>query len=110
MTELLVFITDADPVANATIGQVYLTTYPIHYIFHISENLPKNLKSKLCDQYNKFICDFFICHNSICEELFYKKWTGFIEKYSNMKDYLIRALYPDRRKSFFRSCDCRSDQ
>ena len=91
MTELLVFV---DPTADATIGQIYLTIYPIYCIFHISKNLPKNLKSKLYDQYDKFIYDFFICCNNMSEELFYKKWLSLIEKYPSAKDYLIRALYP----------------
>src|SRR6266540_2884215 len=55
MTKPLVFITDADPAADAAIGQVYLTTYSIYCIFHINENLLKNLKSKLYDQYNNFV-------------------------------------------------------
>jgi len=94
MTELLVFV---DPTADATIGQIYLTIYPIYCIFHISKNLPKNLKSKLCDQYNSFVCDFFICRNNVCEELFYQKWASLIEKYPSVKDYLMRALYSSRQ-------------
>src|SRR6266540_223599 len=97
MTELLVFVTDADPAADAVIRQIYLTTYPIHCIFHISENLLKNLKSKLCDQYDSFVRDFFICHNNLCEELFYQKWASLIKKYPSVKDYLMRALYPSRQ-------------
>ena len=97
MTELLVFITDADLTADAAIGQIYLTTYPIHYIFHISENLSKNLKSKLSDQYDNFVCDFFRCHNSVCEELFYERWLNLIKKYFSVKDYLMKALYPSRQ-------------
>ena len=41
MIELLVFVTDADPAADIAIKQIYLTTYPIHYIFHISETYQK---------------------------------------------------------------------
>src|SRR5436305_801569 len=47
MAEPLVFVTDADPAVDAAIVQVYETTYSIHCIFHIGENLPKNTKSKL---------------------------------------------------------------
>ncbi|RHZ64231.1 hypothetical protein Glove_326g241 [Diversispora epigaea] len=96
MVEPLVFVTDADPAADA-IGQIYVSTYQIHCIFHISENLPKNLKSKLGDQYENFVHDFYLCRNSICEELFYKRWSNLTEKYSNTKDYLMRALYPNRQ-------------
>src|SRR6266540_1436931 len=96
MTEPLVFVTDADPAADAAIRQIYLTTYPIYCIFHISKNLPKNLKFKLYDQYDSFVRDFFICRNNVCEELFYQKWASLIEKYPNVKDYLMKALYPSR--------------
>ena len=70
MTEPLVFITNADP---AAVAQVYKMTYQIHCIFHISENLPRNLKSKLYNQYESFVRDFFLCCNSLCEEDFYER-------------------------------------
>ncbi|CAG8668959.1 2853_t:CDS:2, partial [Ambispora gerdemannii] len=73
MTEPLVFVTDADPAAEAAIGQIYEATYQVHCIFHISENLPKNLKSKLYNQYESFIYDFYQCH------------------------YLMRVLFPSRQ-------------
>ena len=72
ITEPLVFVTDADPAADAAIGQIYENTYSIYCIFHISENLSRNLKSKLYDQYESFIHDFFLCRNSLCEKYFYK--------------------------------------
>lgn len=97
MTEPLVFVTDADPAVDAAIGQIYESTHQVHCIFHISENLPKNLKSKLCDQYESFLHDFYLCRNSVSEELFYERWSNLIEKYSSTKDYLMRALYPNRQ-------------
>jgi hypothetical protein len=97
MTEPLVFVTDADPAMDAAITQIYETTHPIHCIFHISENLPKNVKSKLGDQYESFVQSFFSCRNSLCEELFYERWSKLIEKYPSIKDYLMRALYPSRQ-------------
>ena len=96
MTELLVFATDADPATDAAIAQIYKDTYPIHCIYHISENLPKNTKSKLSGQYENFVRDFYFCRNSLCEEHFYERWTKLIEKYPTVKDYLIRTFYPSR--------------
>ena len=93
MAKPLVFITDADPAVDAAIRQVYETTYPVHCIYHINENLLRNIKSKFSDQYDECICDFYQCHNSLCEELFYEKWTKLIEKYPSVKDYLMKALY-----------------
>jgi hypothetical protein len=97
MTEPLVFVTDADPAMDAAIAQIYETTYSVHCIYHISENLPKNVKSKLGDQYENFVQSFFSCRNSLSEELFYGRWSKLIEKYPSIKDYLMRALYPSRQ-------------
>ena len=72
MAEPLVFVTDADPAMNAAIKQVYETTYPVHCIYHIGENLPKNTKSKLSDQYeNLFVT--FICVAIVCVKNFFTK-------------------------------------
>ncbi|CAG8555213.1 5369_t:CDS:2 [Ambispora gerdemannii] len=95
MIELLVFITNADSAADAAVRQTYQNTYSVYCIFHISENLPKNLKSKLHSQYESFVHDFFLCRNSLCKENFYERWSQLTEKYSNVKDYLMRALYPN---------------
>ena len=97
MAEPLVFVTDADPTADAAIGQVYETTHPIHCIYHINENLPKNTKSKLSNQYENFVRDFYICRNSLSEEVFNERWSKIIEKYPSVKDYLMRTLYPSRQ-------------
>ena len=97
MTEPLVFVTDADSAANAAIGQVYEMTYPVHCIFHIGENLPKNTKSKLSNQYEDFVRDFYICRNSLCKDLFDQRWSKLIEKYPSVRDYLMRTLYPSRQ-------------
>ena len=91
--EPLAFITNADPAADAAVAQVYEMTYQIHCIFHISKNLPRNLKSKLHNQYESFVHDFFLCRNSLCEEDFYERWSQLTETYVNIKDYLMRALY-----------------
>jgi len=97
MTEPMVFVTDADPAMDAAVVQIYDTAYPIHCIFHISENLPKNLKAKLGNEYDSFVRDFFLCRNSLCEELFHQRWAKLIEKYPNANHYLMRALFPSRK-------------
>src|SRR5256884_5426717 len=97
MVEPLVFVTDADPAMDAAIAQLYETTHQIHCIFHISENLPKNVKSKLGDQYENFVKNFFQCRNSLYEKLFNERWFKLVKKYPSIKDYLMRALYPSRQ-------------
>ncbi|PKC08368.1 hypothetical protein RhiirA5_500028 [Rhizophagus irregularis] len=39
--------TNADPVLDAAIPIIFSEIYPAHCIFHITQNLPKNLKAKL---------------------------------------------------------------
>jgi len=97
MSEPLVFVTDADPAADSAIGQAYEMTHPIHCIYHINENLPKNTKSKLSNQYENFVRDFYLCRNSLCEELFHERWSKLIEKYPSVKEYLMKTLYPSRQ-------------
>ena len=72
MTEPMVFVTDADPAMDAAVVQIYDTAYPIHCIFHISENLPKNLKVKLGNEYDSFVQDFF-CVITVCARNFSSK-------------------------------------
>jgi MULE transposase domain len=69
----------------------------VHCIYHINENLPKNTKSKLSNQYEEFVHDSYLCHNSLCEELFHERWSKLIEKYPSVKEYLMKTLYPSRQ-------------
>ncbi|GBC30334.2 protein FAR1-RELATED SEQUENCE 5-like [Rhizophagus irregularis DAOM 181602=DAOM 197198] len=66
-----VIITDMDPAVDATCQSVYKSTYHIHYIWHLSQNLPKHLKSKLGrENYKKFIHDFWKAQNSLSVNVF----------------------------------------
>ena len=56
---LAVIITDADPAMDAAIAQIYPLTKHLHCIWHIGQNLPKNLKGKLCEDYEIFAKKFF---------------------------------------------------
>ena len=50
----IVMFTDADPALDAAIPIVFPETYPAHCIFHIAQNLPKNLKAKLGGKWDDF--------------------------------------------------------
>ena len=54
-TFLSVIITDNDLVIDTAIANLMPDTYHIHCIYHIGQNLLKNLKSKLGSEYNDFI-------------------------------------------------------
>src|SRR5256885_17214018 len=60
MAEPLVFVTDADPAADAAVCQIYESTYQIHCIFHISENLPK-ISNQSFTINMKALCTTFSC-------------------------------------------------
>src|SRR5439155_285591 len=51
-------------------------------------------KSKLSNQYEDFVRDFYICRNSLCKDLFDQRWSKLIKKYPSVRDYLMRTLYP----------------
>ena len=50
-----VIITDSDPAVDAAVKEIFTTTYPVHCAFHITQNLHKNLRKPLGDQYEKFL-------------------------------------------------------
>jgi hypothetical protein len=51
-------ITDANPAMDAAIAQIYSQTKHLHCIWHIGQNIPKNLKSKLHGNYEEFAKKF----------------------------------------------------
>ena len=60
-----VILTDADPAVDSAIRQVFPSTYPIYCIYHIIQNLHKNLRKVLGDKYQNFLNEFYLCHNRI---------------------------------------------
>ncbi|CAG8636068.1 16722_t:CDS:2, partial [Racocetra persica] len=65
-----VFITDMDPTMNAACKNIYKNTYYIHCIWHLSQNLPKRLKSKLGHK----------ARNSLSVNVFEQQFQALIEK------------------------------
>src|ERR1700742_2933594 len=88
----VVIITDSDPAVDAAIRQVLMSTYPIHCAFHISQNLDKNLRKLLDNEYQSFIHDFYSCRNCIIEEIFQQRFNKIIEDYPKAK-YYMEHLY-----------------
>jgi hypothetical protein len=93
----LVFFTDADPAMDAAIPVQFPNSYHAHCIYHIGQNLPKNLKGKLGQHYSDFIKNFYKCRNSLCEALFIAQWNDLLEKFPLAKDYLLRVLWPSKK-------------
>jgi len=73
-----VFITDGDPAVNAAVIVKFPDAFHMHCIWHISQNLPKQLKGKLGSSFNDFMKDFYKARNSLTEGQFYERyWLTF---------------------------------
>lgn len=90
-----VILTDSDPAVDAAVKEIFTNTYPIHCAFHITQNLHKNLRKPLGDQYEKFIQDFYHCRNSLVHTTFSNRFAKLIEEYPQSKRYL-EGLYESR--------------
>lgn len=84
--------TDSDPALISSIKNVYPLTNHILCIFHIDLNLKKNLRRKLGSKFETFHSDFYICHNSLCKDLFESRWTKLLKDYPTVTKYL-NTLY-----------------
>ncbi|GBB94191.1 hypothetical protein RclHR1_23080002 [Rhizophagus clarus] len=65
-----VIFTDSDPSMIQSIKEIYPDTKHLLCIFHIDLNLQKKLKKKLGNKFEEFCHKFYICRNSLCEDLF----------------------------------------
>src|SRR3954451_19376217 len=90
-----VIITDSDPAVDAAVKEVFTTTYPVHCAFHITQNLHKNLRKPLGDQYEKFLKDFYKYRNSLIQTTFQNRFAKLIEDYSQSQCYL-EGLYKSK--------------
>ncbi|CAG8555066.1 2055_t:CDS:2 [Dentiscutata erythropus] len=83
---------------DAAIDTIYSDSYPLHCIYHISQNLIRNLKAPLDNKYNNFAKDFFLCRNDLSPAGFEKQWCKLIAIYSNAAKYLNSELYPSKER------------
>ena len=74
-----VFVTDSDPAVNAAVLVQFPNAFHIHYIWHISQNLPKQLKGKLGFSFDDFMKDFYKARNSLREEQFNERYLKYYQ-------------------------------
>ncbi|CAG8752902.1 20050_t:CDS:2, partial [Dentiscutata erythropus] len=86
--------TDVFPsvIIDAAITNIMPNTYHIHCIYHIEQNLLKNLKSKLESEYNDFIKAWYKIRNTISQTEFDYLWDSLLEQYPALASYLNRSL------------------
>ncbi|CAB5394861.1 unnamed protein product [Rhizophagus irregularis] len=84
----IVIITDSDPAVDAAIRQTLPSSYPIHCAYHITQNLHKNLRKLLGNDYQAFLTAFYSCRNCIVENVFEQWFNNLLQNYPNAKTYL----------------------
>ncbi|CAB5205097.1 unnamed protein product [Rhizophagus irregularis] len=89
----LTFVTDADPAMIAAISTVFPETHHMQCLYHLYQNLPKNLRSCLGSPlYQEFLKDFRAIQRSHCESVFERRSAGIVEKYEAGKKYITTML------------------
>jgi hypothetical protein len=87
---------DADPALINAVAWLASKLPRTHYflciVFHIQENLWKNLASKLGQEYQPFYKEFLHTWNSLFSSEFYHRWTQLLEKYSQTQEYFNWTL------------------
>jgi hypothetical protein len=97
-SEPRVIITDMDPAMDAACKIIYKNAYHVHCIWHLSQNLPKRLKSKLgSTNFKEFINEFWKARNSLCVDVFEQRFQALLEKYPDAHDYLQNTIYSTRQ-------------
>ncbi|CAB5394607.1 unnamed protein product [Rhizophagus irregularis] len=97
----LVFMTDSDPAVDAACIRVYKGCYAMHCIYHINQNLHKNLFGPLGENYSQFLNEFYNARNSLSQERFERLFHELVEKYKQISNYL-NNLY--KSKTYWAFC------
>ena len=61
-------------------------------LYHLYQNLPKNLRSCLGSLYQEFLKDFKAIQHSHCESVFERRSQGLVEKYAAEGKYITTML------------------
>lgn len=88
----LTFVTDGDPAMIAAASVVFPKAHHMLCLFHIYQNLPKNLRSCLGSLYQEFLKDFKEIQQSYCESVFERRSQGLVEKYTAGSKYIMSLL------------------
>ena len=89
----LTLVTDGDPAVLSAISIVFPKTRHIQCLYHIYQNLPKNLRSCLGSSlYQEFLKDFKLIQRSHCESVFEQRSQGIVEKYEAGRKYITTML------------------
>ena len=88
--------TDSEPGLINAISQVFPTTPHFYCLYHIWQNVIKNLKAKLGSKFHLFSKAFYLCRNTLSTELFEQHWNSMIREFPECERYMTRALYANQ--------------
>ncbi len=89
---------DCDTGLEPAIETVFPTTRHLHCIFHIVLNIKKNLMRSLGSQFTAFQNDFFVCRNTLFEEVFESRFNSLCTNFPEASSYLKNILYPIKKR------------
>ncbi|EXX57044.1 hypothetical protein RirG_210580 [Rhizophagus irregularis DAOM 197198w] len=90
---LLTFVTDGDSAMIAAVSTVFPEAHHMQCLFHLYQNLPKNLRSCLGSSlYQEFLKDFRAVQRSHCEKVFEQRSQNLVEKYAAEERYISTVL------------------
>ncbi|PPQ81028.1 hypothetical protein CVT26_002883 [Gymnopilus dilepis] len=91
-------ITDRGPgLISSAIRDLPLTDH-VYCLFHLDENVTKNLRPRLGSEWPDFQRNFWRVYNAVSPEEFDRLWNELISRFPAAKEYLENELYPCREK------------
>ncbi|GET51797.1 protein FAR1-RELATED SEQUENCE 11 isoform X2 [Rhizophagus irregularis DAOM 181602=DAOM 197198] len=87
---LWVVKTRLDPISRRLISFLWMSPTQ-RELYNL--NLRKKLKGNLGSQFKEFHRKFYVCWNSLCEELFELRWKQLVKQYPVAVKYLTDTLY-----------------
>ena len=100
------FVTDADPAMLVASSIVFNQSHHMLCLYHLYQNLSKNLRPCLGTQYQNFLSNFKHIQKSLMEEVFNKRSHGLIDRYPEGRKY-VSDRFPDKENMWakcFISC------
>ncbi|CAG8782193.1 18064_t:CDS:2, partial [Racocetra fulgida] len=87
-----ILMTDEDLSMKYVVAHDLPNTKHLFCLYHLSQNLLKNLRCKLGMQYTDFIKDFYLARNSLSESVFEARFTNLLNNYPAASSYLQKLF------------------
>ena len=96
ITPTRAIFSDRDAAIRVAVIQIYPNTFHGLCLWHINENLTKNLQSVLGQQWEAFKIYFWKTYRMGSKETFEIAWKELLLRFPSAEDYLSRQLFPCR--------------